>query len=460
MTDNQSTERDAAQLEMHADGERACPMSLDEVDLFSRGAQPHWYESYKFLHSEAPVHRIPGEGTSPDTDAFILSRYEDVALVVRDLARFPPPKYTVAPKVEGDDSDGSALKDIVFTPQMNAMQVSIQSLRPNMDLWRQHKRELTDPWVGPGAAARHTDLVTRTVDELIDNWLPPAGESTSIDFVAEFSRPLPQIIMTTNLGFPLEDIPQLAAWGGEQVRRFVHGHGHRNLLTAAEEAEQIEVLRDFSDYVIKHVEEKRKNPKDDMISFLTQVTYKALDRKLTDLEITGIVYAMQLGGLETTQYAIAEQARLLCENPDVLADLKANPERIKLFVEESLRLRAPTQGLSTRMTSKDEVFQGVKVPAGSILHLRWGAANLDPTEFECPREIDLDRKPITRHLTFSQGPRTCPGNGISRLEQTIAWERLIPRIASISYGESNEFEYQPGIMMGLYGLNVDITSAA
>ena len=56
-----------------------CPMSLDEVDLFEPGAQNFWYDSYKILHKESPVHKIPGEGTSPDTDGFILSKYEDIA---------------------------------------------------------------------------------------------------------------------------------------------------------------------------------------------------------------------------------------------------------------------------------------------------------------------------------------------------------------------------------------------
>ena len=59
-----------------------CPMTLDEVDLFEPGAQNFWYDSYKILHKESPVHKIPGEGTSPDTDGFILMKYEDIAFVV------------------------------------------------------------------------------------------------------------------------------------------------------------------------------------------------------------------------------------------------------------------------------------------------------------------------------------------------------------------------------------------
>ena len=122
-----------------------------------------------------------------------------------------------------------------------------------------------------------------------------------------------------------------------------------------------------------------------------------------------------------------------------------------------MRLRSPTQGLSTRPTSQDEVFQGVNVPAGSVLHLRWGAANVDPDEFECPFELRLDRKAVTRHLTFSAGPRVCPGAGISRAEQQIAWSRLLDRLDCIEYGEDNNFLRQPGIMLGTLKLNLKTT---
>ena len=75
--------------------------------------------------------------------------------------------------------------------------------------------------------------------------------------------------------------------------------------------------------------EKRRQPQDDMISFLTQVEYEALGRKLTDLEINGIVYAMVIGGLETTQYALEEQAQLLCEQPGVFAQLKGDRDKMR-----------------------------------------------------------------------------------------------------------------------------------
>ena len=138
----------------------------------------------------------------------------------------------------------------------------------------------------------------------------------------------------------------------------------------------------------------------------------------------------------------------------MFATLKADPNKIRFFVEEGLRLRAPTQGLSTRMTTQDEEFQGIKVPAGSVLHMRWAAGNIDPSEYECPKEVKLDRKGLTRHLTFSQGPRSCPGSGISRLEQNIAWNRLLTRLSKLEYAPGNTFEHQPGIMLGTLELHL------
>ena len=48
---------------------------------------------------------------------------------------------------------------------------------------------------------------------------------------------------------------------------------------------------------------------------------------------------------------------MLIDDPDLYVDLDKNREKINAFVEESLRVRAPTQGLSTRMTTQDEVFK-------------------------------------------------------------------------------------------------------
>ena len=74
-------------MERHANHElspMACPHAVDDVDLFGPGAAEHWYESYAILHESAPVVRLPGQGLTAERDAYILTKYADIARVVRD----------------------------------------------------------------------------------------------------------------------------------------------------------------------------------------------------------------------------------------------------------------------------------------------------------------------------------------------------------------------------------------
>ena len=433
----------------HALSPMRCPMHLADVDLFSPGAPEHWYEAYDILHREAPVHRIPGEGFLPGTDGFILSKYEDIALVVREEERFPPASTLALRQILADGGDPFQ------KPNVNSAFAGMAVLRPTPELWRAHRQELTDPWVGPGSG-RHEAMMKRVAHELIDRWLD-RGE---VEFVSEFAQPLPQMVMANVLGWPLEDLKLLKYFGDGTVKPFVYGKGHRNVLPEAEVKSQFEVLEEFKAYTLELIREKRRQPREDMISFLTQVEYSPLQRRLTDLEVNSVVYNMVIGGLETTQYALSEQVQLLVEQPDVWDTLKNDRDKVRAFTEEGMRLRSPTQGLSTRTTSQDEVFQGVHVPKGSLLHLRWAAANIDPEEWECPLELRLDRKAGTRHLTFSQGARVCPGASLSRLEQTVSWNALLDRVARFDYAAGNDFLHQPGIMLGVLALTLRVRPEA
>lgn len=431
----------------------ACPVHLADVDLFSPGAQEHWYEAYPILHREAPVLVLPGEGLDGASDAYVLSCYEDIERVVKNPERFTPLMSLKVEELQGMLDRGEVPPE--DASRFNLALDSVRTLRPTIELWRAHRQELTDPWVGPGAT-RHRKMIEEITDDLIDQWIDRDdgdGKGT-VEFIREFARPLPQRVTARVLGFPPQDVDRLAAWGSAQVMQYVYGKGHLNQLSDEETALQAERLEGFADYLADQVASKRANPQDDMISALTQIHYQALGRKLTDEEVYGIIYFMVLGGLETTQYALEEEAQLLCEQPELFDVIIASPKKIRAFTEEAMRLRAPTQGLSTRLTTREEIFQGVTVPAGSILHIRFGAGNVDPQQYTCPYELDLERKALGNHLTFSQGSRTCPGAGISRLEQIVAWEHLSKRLSSLEYAEDNTFEHQPGIMLGTLALKL------
>ncbi|MFN0096023.1 MAG: cytochrome P450 [Dehalococcoidia bacterium] len=426
--------------------EATCPTSLAEVELFAPGAQEHWFEAYRFLHAEAPVHRIPGEGALPGTDAFILSKYDDIAAVVRDPEHFPA--FNAWRTVEEAAS-------LVAEKGFEALYDRSDSLRPNLEMHKKQRVELTGPWVGPEGARRNTAMITAAANDLIDGWI----DKGEVEFVANFAAPLPQRVITTVIGFPLEDMEITRHWADMQVQRFVYGHTHKNLLSREEEAANAKELANFRDYTLRQVAHKRAEPGDDLISFLTQVSYNG--RKLTDDEVAGIAFQMHIGGHDTTRYVLVAEAMLLAQHPELVEELRADRSKVRFFVEEALRLYAPTQGLSTRLVKEDTVIRGVAIPRGSILHLRYGAANRDPDLCPNPAAVDLGRRNPGKHLTFSMGPRVCPGAGLSRLEQNIAVNVLLDRLDDLRLAPGkNDFKHQPGIMLGQNELHLTFKQRA
>ena len=225
-----------------------CPVHLEDVDLFGPGCQEHWYEAYPILHREAPVQVLVGEGVDGVGDAYVLTCYEDIERVVKDPERFTPVmSLKVAELADMLERGEEPPRD---ASRFNIALDSVRTLRPTVELWRAHRQELTDPWVGPGAK-RHTAMITAVVDELIERWIDrDDGDGMgTVEFIQEFARPLPQMVTANVLGFPLEDVPRLAEWGSAQVMQYVYGRGHMNQLGPQEMAEQAERLDGFADYL-------------------------------------------------------------------------------------------------------------------------------------------------------------------------------------------------------------------
>ena len=426
--------------------EMACPMRVEEVDLFAPGSQEHWYDSYSLLHEESPVLRIPGGGKTPGTDAYVITKYADISRIIRDPETFPPSQLRQA-----SDEATEIFRDTGYGTPADAR----ESLRPDLESHKQHRLQLTDPWVGPVGADQQADMIRAQVDTLLDGW----EHRTGAELVTEFAQPLPQRVITTILGLPLEDMPKLKAFEEAQVRRFVYFINHKDELPPAEEVENAQALVEFQQYLKEQADEKRRNPGNDMLTFLTQVDYEG--RKLTDAEIVSVAFGMHIGGNETTQFALTSEWLLLAQNPEVWAELKRDRSKVRFFVEEALRVYAPTQGSSSRLVARDVEFQGVKVPAGSLLHVRYGAGNRDEEAFPQADSIDLARPNPGRHLTFSQGPRNCPGAGLSRLEQNLAVHGWLDRFESIGLDdEKNTYRHIPGRMFGLIDLHVTFEPAS
>jgi cytochrome P450 len=139
-------------------------------------------------------------------------------------------------------------------------------------------------------------------------------------------------------------------------------------------------------------------------------------------------------GGESTTSLIGNAARVLAENPELQAALRAAPERIPAFLEEVLRYESPFRS-HMRSVTRDTDLGGVDLPEGATLLMFWGAANRDAAAFENPDALVLDRP--RRHVGFGHGIHLCVGAPLARLEARVTIRLLLERTSAIELGEES-----------------------
>ncbi len=183
------------------------------------------------------------------------------------------------------------------------------------------------------------------------------------------------------------------------------------------------------------------------------------EQPLDDAEILSILQQLMVAGNETTTSTLAGGVLLLIQNPDQEAKVRADPTLIPNMVEEMLRLESPTAGL-WRVVKKDADLGGVTVPGGSMMMLRFAAANRDPAKFENPDSFDAARKNARSHLAFGRGIHMCVGNMLSRKELAVAFNVLFEKIARFELAPDADLSHVPNMLLrGLRRLDVIVTRA-
>jgi cytochrome P450 len=384
--------------------------------------QEDWYPTYDLLREDAPVWRMPG------TDTYVLTRYDDINHVLRRTDVF---KRGADERTPGR---GMSPRTAAIYAEKGWPRVAPLAVDPPV---HRRYREIVDPFFSVQGAERQRSLITGVMDELLDG-INGRGE---MEYVTDFAIPLPVPVITTMMGFRIEDIPQLKVWSEAWVLPF------RGQLSEDEEVYAGEQGVAFQHHIHATIQGKRAQPDDSVISLLANEARFAGERPLTDAEIIGMADHLYIGGNETTTFALTSGLWLLLSQPDVHTVVLGDRSRIRNFVEEVLRLESPTMGM-VRHAVRDTEIDGVPIPEGSSVHLRYAAANRDGRVFERPAELDLDRANAARHLAFSIGETHCPGAGLSRLEQNIALERILDRLPNLRLAPGrNDFTHHPNVTL-------------
>ena len=146
-------------------------------------------------------------------------------------------------------------------------------------------------------------------------------------------------------------------------------------------------------------------------------------------ELQNLMHQLITGGFETTTNALAHGMWLLTRRPDVQARVRSDRSLLPAFIEEVLRYESPVQGLARR-TTREVLLAGVTVPADTMVFVRYGAANRDPSTFTDPGEFDLDRAE-NPHIAFGLGAHFCVGAALARQELTSGFNAWLDRTANI-----------------------------
>ncbi len=154
--------------------------------------------------------------------------------------------------------------------------------------------------------------------------------------------------------------------------------------------------------------------------------------ELSAREARALIIDFVAPALDTTILASTHLIWTLARNPAAWQQIRKRPELIPAAVIENVRLASPIRGF-TRTLARDWHAGGIDVPSGGRIALLFGAANLDETRFPEPEAFDLTRAD-GNHLGWGNGPHTCVGIHLAKLEMRLLLEAMAPHVASITAG--------------------------
>jgi cytochrome P450 len=402
------------------------------------------YPLYESLHRSCPVGRDPALG-------WVISRYDDVRSALLNTRDF-------SSSIAGEDGP-------------RYMGVSPEPLSPEVEelLEQYHPMSNALFTADPPVHTQHRTIVTKALNPRRIRQLEPYMRQIANDCVdsfigegrcellAQFAVPLPLIVTTDTLGIGRNDLEDVKYWSACMMS------GDMDPMDNARRAEVARAVIEFQRYMIPLIEERREQPRDDLLNDLVNTEIEAdeaeggVARKLTTAEILPVISQIMLAGHETTTNLIGNGMVLLLQRPELMAELRADFALIVPFLEEVLRFDPPVH-CTYRRTTTEVVVAGQAIAAGEMVIPLIGAANQDENVFEDPRTFDMRRPNVRRHLGFGVGPHFCPGAEMARVEARVGLEVLLNRLDDIKLASGAELTHHPNLTRGYHAVPIEFTA--
>ena len=372
------------------------------------------YPQYRRLRTSAPVY------FHPLFRNWFLTRYADVVQVLRD------PGFSV-------NRAAVELPNFInpFKGMSSEFRRAIESSLLMVDPPDHTRiRNLVNKAFTPSTVARLRPRIQEIVDELLE----PAQGPGEMELIRDLAHPLPVTVIAEMLGVSAADRGAFRRWADDLVALLDPVNSEKGL-DAAEGA-----FLAFSAYLRRVFEERRREPRQDLVSAL--VAAEEEGDKLGETELLATCGLILAAGHETTTGLIANAVVALLRNPGERKRLQDDPGLIESAVEEFLRYDSPVQ-MTDRVALTDCEIGGRTLRKGQFAVLLLGAANRDPEQFPEPDRLDLGRRE-NRHLSFSHGVHFCLGAQLARAEAQIAIATLLCRFPDFS-GDPQPASWRPSL---------------
>ena len=264
------------------------------------------------------------------------------------------------------------------------------------------------------------------------------------DFVEAIAVPLPLRLIAHMMGVRPGDYDDFHRWSDHMI-------GAEGRLDEPEVvAQAAQAYAEYATYISKVIEDRRQNPRDDLVSILTGAKDDGVlvefDQTADDLNTLGeegdainalhndelikLMVVLLVAGNETTRNGISGGIQLLIENPDQRQMLIDDPSLLKAAIEEILRVVTPIHSFS-RTVTQDTELRAKQLKRGQKILLSYPSANRDADQFEDPDSFRIDRNP--GHLSFGVGSHFCLGSNLARMEMRVTLEQVLRRMPNMEY---------------------------
>jgi cytochrome P450 len=395
--------------------------NLELLDPVIMGNEETMYGLFDHLREYDPVSYVQ----HPEYDPFwAVTRHEDIKFISQNNRRFINNPRTVLVQKQFEqmllENFGSR----------NGLETLIHMDSPK------HKklRSVTRDWFKPGPIGKLSGNLEAIAKQFIDKMEAMGGQC---DFVKEISLLYPLQAIMSIIGVPAEEEAMML-----KLTQELFGGADPTQARGADSNDALAVIMDFFSYFKALVEDRKKNPKEDLATVLATALVDG--EPMEELDQISYFIIAATAGHDTTAATIAGGMQALIQHPQQLQKLRDNLELCNSAAREMIRYTAPVRHMM-RTTTQDEEFQGQTIKAGENICLWYPAANRDRHAISNPDTFDIERD-NKNQLAFGFGSHMCLGQHLAILEVELFFRELLPRLKHIEI--SGEPEWVKAIFVG------------